>query len=322
MKTTLILLFVLLVVRPAEAQQDSTYRIPAQAGQTLKMELSSGGSVNIYTWPEPWVEARIRIVKCQGGACEASLEATSYGGLLKSQISHQKGSTSISIRIDVWLPNDFDVEITSAGGAINATGLNGSLTGRCGGGHLKVNDMTGKIAFSTGGGGITIERGALDASLSTGGGSIEVKNAAMRGRLSTGAGSIKVTGLSILSREDTGASDGLLSMNTGAGNIRIALAHNADPEIMDLQLNTGSGKVSIELPGSMDPSVDIEMAYTRNFPRQEITSDVALETQETQQWDDKKGTPRRYIYARSINGNTRQNITIRNINGDIVIRKF
>ncbi len=323
MKTIWFLFFTLLYLHPTVAQQDFTKKIQAQSGQTLKMQLSSGASVNIYTWPEQSVEAQIKIIKCQGGECEVSLEATEYGALLKSQVDHRAGSsTSTSIKIDVWLPNDFDVEITSAGGAITATGLNGSLTGRCGGGNLKINDMNGKVAFNTGGGAITIDRGHLQASLATGGGNIEINNAYVKGKLSTGGGNIKASGIYIFSPQGNESSKGILSMSTGAGNIQVGMAHDSNPETMDMQLNTGSGKVTVEIPNTMDPMVDIEMAYTRKFLRQEIKSDIVLETEETQQWDARYGTPRRYVYGKSVAGNQGQSITIRNINGDVVIRKY
>ncbi len=323
MKTTFIFFFTLLLLSPAVAQQELTKKVPAQAGQTLKMELSTGASVNIYTWPEASIEAQIRIVKCQGGECEVSLEATPYGGLLKSQINQrERNSTSTSIKIDVWVPTDFDVEITSAGGAITATGLNGSLSGRCGGGQLKINDMRGQVTFSTGGGGISIDRGQVLAKIGTGGGNIEIKNAHIEGRLSTGGGNIKVSGIYIISPQDNESSEGILSMSTGAGNIHVGMAHDAYPETMDMQLNTGSGKVLIDIPSTIDPMVDIEMAYTKNFMRQEIKSDVVLQTEETQQWDKRHGTPRKYVFGKSVGGNQQQNITIRNINGDVVIRKY
>jgi hypothetical protein len=79
----------------------------------------------------------------------------------------------------------------------------------------------------------------------------------------------------------------------------------------------------IELPAGFAGRFDLETGYTENFEhRTVIESDWALEHSETDRWDRRQGTPRKYVRARGTVGTGGGLVRVRTVNGDITIRRL
>jgi hypothetical protein len=120
---------------------------------------------------------------------------------------------------------------------------------------------------------------------------------------------------------DIGPVAGSVLAGTGAGEVQMTLvdAHGQEQRV---EIASGSGRVVIELPASFDGEFDLETAYTENHRRAtRIESSWDLEQLPATDWDDRHGTPRRYVRARGAAGNGRGFVQVRTVNGDIVVRK-
>ena len=321
-----------LMFLPAFGKAELTERIPAQPGQTLKITLQTGATVNVKTWQENAIEARMEVIEVKGGDVELSLNATNAGGEIRSVFRSPRSShtTRTNIVIDVLVPEMFNLEISSSGGKVSVEGLKGSLSGRTAGGQLLVSDMAGSVRFSTGGGGVNVVNCRLDASIRTGGGKIHVENSVIEGGINTGGGNVTVSNSTMNGGTNTGGGSitaeniqGSYFASTGAGNIRVVLAEATSNQDLEIRLGSGSGEVVVMVPEVMQPAISVELAYTNNYRRgADILSDFTLDIEATDEWDESKGTPRKYIYGTSPAGNEDQKIRIRNTNGNVVLKKY
>ncbi len=332
MKTMLFLAAMFcLLIQPALSGAVLTERIPAEPGQTLKVSLQTGAIVNVRTWDENAIEATMRVLEATGGDVELTLTATRDGGEIKSSFRSPRNGHMVRTRIvvDVIVPENFNLEISSTGGDVSVDGLMGGLTGRTAGGSLLVSDMQGNVRFSTGGGGVTVLNSLLTANIRSGGGKIQVEDSMIDGGMNTGGGDVVVSNSRLNGGTNTGGGSitaeniqGRYYAATGAGDIRVSLAETSANDELSLRLGTGSGEVMVMVPKSYDPEIYVELAYTSRNLDANILSDFDLEVEKTNEWDESKGTPRKYIYGVSAGSMPGQQIRIRNTNGNVVLKKY
>jgi hypothetical protein len=106
--------------------------------------------------------------------------------------------------------------------------------------------------------------------------------------------------------------------NTGAGDVEVTLAAaGGEPQLVEV--SSGNGRVEIVLPPGFGGTLDLETAYTRRTGPTTITAPGALE-RTTTDWDDRQGTPRRYVRARGAIGSGSGLVRVRTVNGDVVVR--
>jgi DUF4097 and DUF4098 domain-containing protein YvlB len=80
--------------------------------------------------------------------------------------------------------------------------------------------------------------------------------------------------------------------------------------------------VTLELPADIDATFELETAYTDNRPNPTtIDSDFGLTRTETHEWDDRYGTPRKFVRATGTIGSGANLIRVTTVNGDIVVRR-
>ena len=100
------------------------------------------------------------------------------------------------------------------------------------------------------------------------------------------------------------------------------LGGDAGGERQTVNLTSGSGKMIVELPAGFDGAIELETSYTESHGRAtRIESAWQLQREPTTDWDDREGTPRRYVRARGVLGNGRGLVRIKTVNGDIELRR-
>ncbi|HUU29769.1 MAG TPA: DUF4097 family beta strand repeat-containing protein [archaeon] len=175
-----------------------------------------------------------------------------------------------SLNFTISVPENFNPNINTGGGAIEIRSVSGRVNGRTSGGSVKCEQVSGTLNAKTSGGSITCERisgpmtvktsggsidlqgieGAFDASTSggpikaseltgdgslhTSGGSINVEVAAGNYNLKTSGGSITVQKLS-----------GNISARTSGGGISVEFLQ---PPSEDCTLSTSAGNIDLSLP--------------------------------------------------------------------------
>jgi len=143
------------------------------------------------------------------------------------------------------------------------------------------------------GGNINIDRSTGRVSAKTMGGAIGISNASGAVKATTMGGDIKV--------EETGASNGE----------------------RDIELSSEGGTIELTVPKDFPMEVRITLVYTMNNADRgyHIEQHANLQTDETDSWDYSHGTPRKYIRAAGRVGNGMNKVSIRTINGNVILHQ-
>jgi DUF4097 and DUF4098 domain-containing protein YvlB len=170
---------------------------------------------------------------------------------------------------------------------------------------------TGALKISKAGGPIIVEDAPNGAILNTGGGKIHVKSARQYVKAYTGGGAIVIDAI-----------DGSVKATTGAGNVSVTMVGKAGETERDVSISTASGDVTLVVPDGLNVEFDLRLAYTNNTKKEfRIESDFPLNQHESDEWSSAEGTPRKYIYGLGKIGAGRNLIKIRNINGNIYLKR-
>jgi DUF4097 and DUF4098 domain-containing protein YvlB len=136
------------------------------------------------------------------------------------------GVNHTSLRVEVHMPKDADLEVDTGDGSVEADSINGNLDVKTGDGHITVQGARGDIRLRTGDG--SIEGRELDGKVDA----------------SSGDGHINIEG-----RFDS------LSIKTGDGSVT-ARAHGGSKVQSSWNIHTGDGSVDLELPGELQANLD------------------------------------------------------------------
>jgi hypothetical protein len=89
-----------------------------------------------------------------------------------------------------------------------------------------------------------------------------------------------------------------------------------------LQHTPGTCSAGRPCSAGFDGAIELETSYTESHGRAtRIESAWQLQHEPTTAWDDREGTPRRYVRARGVLGNGRGLVRIKTVNGDIELRR-
>jgi Toastrack DUF4097 len=136
------------------------------------------------------------------------------------------GGFSRSLRIEVYMPKEADLQVASGDGSVETQYLAGNLNVHTGDGHIRVEGAKGAIR------------------LSTGDGSIEAQNLDGRAEASSGDGHVSLTG-----RFDS------LDVKTGDGSVTVR-ATSGSQLASGWNIRTGDGSVDVSLPGDLKATID------------------------------------------------------------------
>ena len=131
-----------------------------------------------------------------------------------------------NIRVEIHMPKDADLEVTTGDGSVEADSITGNLDVRTGDGHITVQGAKGNIR------------------LHTGDGHIEGRDLDGRADLTTGDGHVNVQG-----RFDS------LNIKTGDGSVT-AHVDRGSKVTSPWNIHTGDGSVDLDLPGDLQANLD------------------------------------------------------------------
>ncbi|HTS13967.1 MAG TPA: hypothetical protein VMH00_17735 [Candidatus Limnocylindrales bacterium] len=172
---------------------------------------------------------------------------TADGVVIRGQTIGRECSGRLWVTIQVSVPKDFSLDVSTGGGNIQADDVDGRvvfstrggnlIAGNIGGparlysesgGHISVKNVAGDLTAITGGGHITAGSISGNASLHTGGGHIRVTSVTGIARLDTGGGNVTLehSGTELVAdttggQIDVGEAAGLVRARTGGGGIRL-----------------------------------------------------------------------------------------------------
>jgi Putative adhesin len=131
-----------------------------------------------------------------------------------------------ALKVEVHMPKDADLDVTTGDGAVEA------------------DSITGNLDIRTGDGSVTVQGAKGDIHLRTGDGSIEARGLDGRVDASTGDGHINIQG-----RFDS------LNLKSGDGSVT-ARANGGSKVQSAWNIHTGDGSIDLELPGELQANID------------------------------------------------------------------
>jgi DUF4097 and DUF4098 domain-containing protein YvlB len=287
----------------------------------------------------------VRLASAGGSVTIVDVEGTFRGSTGGGDLvlARDRGRATLSTGggdIDVS-ESDLGGSVMTGGGAVRLSRVSGGLRGSSGSGPVIYSE---RDAAKTGGdetgdltnvqldaGGERIQVGTKSVGflhIARAGGTVDLDEVPQGGDIRTGGGGIRIGRGSGSIEAYTGGGDieigpiaGSVEASTGAGDVRVKLASIGGRK-QRLQVWSGSGDVIVELPADLNARIEVETAYTDSHHRAaKITSSWLLERAPVTDWDDSKGTPRRFVRAAGTSGRGEGLVRIETVNGDVELRR-
>lgn len=141
----------------------------------------------------------------------------------------------VSVSFEVTVPRNFNLNLNTSGGDIEAASLQGNVRARTSGGNMKFDRVDGEIDAHTSGGDIVLREGTARAKLGTSGGDIQVDRAGGPTQVSTSGGDVRAT-LTEPMKQDA-------ELSTSGGDVRVQVVKGAG---FELDASTSGGDVRAE----------------------------------------------------------------------------
>ena len=169
MKRMIWIIFFMLAPWYLYAQTKTNYELKTEPGKMLRVNLGTGGSIEIFGWDKKMVSIDVDIDRYDIDDYDIEVDEFSKGISVDVQyIGRRSRSTSVNLRIKV--PRKYDLEMETMGGEIIIDGVEGLISGETMGGDLELSNLKGELELTTMGGDIRLENSELDGEVKTMGG--------------------------------------------------------------------------------------------------------------------------------------------------------
>jgi beta-lactamase regulating signal transducer with metallopeptidase domain len=218
-------------VTARSSHADTTFQlsVPARAAGTLTLDLKTGGNVIITGWDKPEVFVRASLAGRDWRRTRVTLQPSDGGATLESAYTEWGNSQSSHHVFEISVPRSYNARLSSAGGSISITGVDGIFTGQTGGGGINIQKANGEVDIRTGGGEVRVSNSRLNGSVSTGGGIVRIEGVTGNLNGKSGSGPVIYSKFSntIINKENgvtvVGVGDSTVATNShrlGVVNIR------------------------------------------------------------------------------------------------------
>ena len=282
---------------------------------TLKIKVPSKFDVNIYT---SGGEITIKGV-------EGTIEGQTMGGDLT--LSGLKGKLKLNTMGGEISLKDSEVDgsVKTMGGEVLVENVKGDVDASSMGGQVKQVNVEGRgksigkeVNITTMGGDLTVDKAPNGAYLKTMGGKIEINEAGKFLEAETMGGDIEAKKV-----------DGWIKAKTMGGDVDVKMVGNPNDGKRDVTLQSMGGDITLVVPANLSMNIDIEIAYIKDrkhrsddeFNKYKIYSDFQINQDRSTEWDNSKGSPRKYIYGKGAVEGGKNKIKIRTINGNVYLKK-
>lgn len=166
------------------------------------------------------------------------------------------GSSSGDVLWTLTVPDDAEIDFSSASGNLEVTGPIGEIDASTASGDIGLENVSGEIEVSTASGEVTITKGDGDVEISTASGDVEGNGIKGEINISTASGEIEISDskgvfeLSCASGEITAEGitvEGSSNFSTASGSVEVILAKTSE---YDLSLSAASGDVTLDYNGN------------------------------------------------------------------------
>ncbi|HEY3215300.1 MAG TPA: M56 family metallopeptidase [Candidatus Eisenbacteria bacterium] len=218
--------------------------VSTTAGRELRLDLETGGTVEIRGWDRPEVRVRARLAGKDWRDTRLEADRGPGGVVISSLQAGEDRSFSTSHAFEIQIPRRYDIWLSSGGGAVTIAHVEGTFRGQTGGGEIVLEQLRGRVRLATGGGDIQVSDSRLDGSVSTGGGMVKISNVRGNLRGSSGSGPVITSrGEGEDSDEDLASGD-LSGVEVDDEHRHIGIAGDARPGF--LRVRKAGGDVDLE----------------------------------------------------------------------------
>ncbi len=165
------------------------------AGGLLKLE-TDVGAIDIDTHSKDTVLVEVNISGKDEDKLRVDISKSGDDVNIDSELNRSGfgfGSTSIRVTYKITLPENYNVNLDTSGGAIEIEDLKGEVKAHTSGGSISVEDIEGDVNIKTSGGSLTLENiiGEIDAKTSGGNIKLKLANSSIKDtKIKTSGGSI------------------------------------------------------------------------------------------------------------------------------------
>ena len=118
------------------------------------------------------------------------------------------------------------------------------------------------------------------------------------------------------------AIDGWVSSTTMGGDVTVTMTGDPAKGKRDVNLTSMGGDITLTVPSGLSTDIDLEIEYTKKSHKDyKIISDFDIQQKHTDEWDNRKGSARKYIYGKGKIKDGKNKIKIKTINGNIVLKR-
>ena len=162
----------------------------AMPGKRLDIDLATGGGIHIRGQDSNQVSVEYAKAEEDCPDAQVDVRQTDAGVSVTSRYLIERHVRQCSMEIMILVPKRYDIQIRSAGGAIEISDVDGAITGHTGGGELYLSRLRGELELRTGGGEIHVLDSHLEGSVRTGGGAAVLQNVSGGLEASSGSGPV------------------------------------------------------------------------------------------------------------------------------------
>ena len=143
--------------------------VAAPVAKRLSLDLRNGGAVRIVGSQDKVVRIRVTEDGRACGDCGVQLDQGREGIVLRSTRPSTSGG---QLRFEIEVPEHFDLDLTSAGGAVRIEGVDGAIKGSTEGGALELRRLSGSVDLETKRGDVTLRESYVSGRVHTVGGRV------------------------------------------------------------------------------------------------------------------------------------------------------
>jgi DUF4097 and DUF4098 domain-containing protein YvlB len=235
----------LLVLASSAIAKEWTFA--AKPGETLEIELESGGSIEVRGTASTSVTVEITVQGRDADELVVDAARTERGVRVTSGFKRRMRHSSANADISVTVPARFDVVVETMGGSVRIEDVEGTFRGESMGGGLTLLRLKGSADLTTMGGEIEVSDSTLDGRVETMGGDVTFRQVSGGLRGKTMGGQMRIEGA-----DGGDGSGGAVKIQTMGGDIDVPSApHGAEVETMggDIRIDAAKGFVKATTMG-------------------------------------------------------------------------
>jgi hypothetical protein len=147
--------------------------VAAPVAKHLVLDLRSGGSVRLVGGQEKVGRIRVTDGGRACGDCGVQLDQSTDG--IKVRSARPAGGSS-NLQFEIEVPEQFDLDVSSAGGEVNIEGVTGTIKGSTESGALQLRRLSGSVDMETKRGDVSLRESYVSGRVHTAGGRVVLED--------------------------------------------------------------------------------------------------------------------------------------------------